>query len=143
MAANTLTRRRRITNSNLGRVLDPVVCDTGRQAAFPESADLFHSLGSSVVLLGNVKGAMSIDPRREAKGGLSCITSKRTRVHGGQRDEYQRQNCSGRDHGGSVKGYGQSEDLSWAFKGLTVIVFFYLVRSRAAISTELSTATGK
>lgn len=100
MAADLRTGCRRFANSHLDGVEDHGVCSAGRRAAFAGLSYLFHGLGTSTVHLSNVLGVMLIDIRRNAQSGLASTTSERSRVHGGQRDEYQRQECFGREHGG-------------------------------------------
>ena len=108
----------RTANSDLGSVAEVVVCDAERPAtAFAQLAGLFHGLETSAVLLKNAKGATLVDPPRKAKRGLAGATTEMAgattemiRVHGRQRDEYQRQECFGREHGSSCEGFGESDD---------------------------------
>ena len=81
----------RAANSDLGGVGDPSVRDAERHATFSELTGLFHGLCTSAVLLNDVEGPTLIDLRRKAKSNLASTTTERTRVHGSQGDQDQRQ----------------------------------------------------
>ena len=107
-AADSRTGSGRTANSDLSGVGESCVCDAERRAAFAQLAGLFHGLETSAVLLKNAKGVTLVDPPRKAKGGLAGATTEMVRVHG-QRDEYQRQECFGSEHGSSCEGFGESD----------------------------------
>lgn len=100
-ATDTHTGCWRTPNINLSSVSYLVVCDGESGAAFnfAETGRLLHGLGTSAVLLNYAEDATLLNCRRKTKGGLAATTIERTRVHGGQRDQYQRKERFRREHG--------------------------------------------